>query len=570
MKFIILLLVNAVMCLACVKVKSQQNKTQSFSHEATIYSLQKNILDKKISCEELINNYIDRIKHFNLNTLSNQASLNAIVAINENAIEQARTLDLQFKKSNQLIDTLHCIPVVIKDNINSYDINATSGSLSLLGNQATSDATIVQHMRNAGAIILATTSMDEFASGMSGFSSKSGRIGNAYNPSQNSGGSSGGSAVAVSANFSILGIGTDNSGSIRIPAAFNGIVGLRPTTGLISQNGIFPRGNLDGIAGPMARNATDLAILLDVISREDAKKVNTDNHQQKSRYHSALNKNALQKKRIGIVQRVGDTEPFKDMPSEIKSAFEQATEKMQKSGAVIVPNIIIANYNTERLYNQAGEREDINNYLKSFPSVRQSYKDICESKRSLIFSDTKSCLAYIKNLPNKNSAKHQKALEIFKQNRRTIETILKEQNLDALLLPVSTTGSATYNSKSVGPNELIASNAGLPAITFPISYTQNLGMPIGVELIGKQYDEAKLISIAYGYEQNSFKRIAPRMPAQNAKLIDLNISELNNLYATIGYNIFEELFSKKDFNASKYYQNQNKINQIVQSTIADF
>jgi amidase len=129
------------------------------------------------------------------------------------------------------------------------------------------DAFIVDKIRKAGAITLATRSMDELASGIK--SSRTGRTGNAYDSAQNPGGSSSGLAVSVSANFAMLGVGSDNSGSVRIPAAFNGIVGLRPSTGLISQHGIFPRGNMDGTAGPLARTVSDLASLLDVIAKQD-------------------------------------------------------------------------------------------------------------------------------------------------------------------------------------------------------------------------------------------------------------------------------------------------------------
>src|SRR5580658_3746684 len=222
----------------------------------------------QLTCEQLINHYLERIKQYNLST-AKHAPINAFNEINPTALDQARQLDNHYSQTQKLSGSLHCIPVVLKDNIDTYDATTTSGTLALLGNQPNQDAFLVSQLRKAGAIILAKGGMDELASGFSGISSRSGRIGNAYDPDKNPGGSSGGPAAAVSANFAMIGIGTDNSGSVRIPAAFNGIVGLRPSTGLISQRGIFPAGNLDGTAGPLARNVEDLARLLDVIAQED-------------------------------------------------------------------------------------------------------------------------------------------------------------------------------------------------------------------------------------------------------------------------------------------------------------
>lgn len=230
--------------------------------EATIRSIHTALKKHEITCEQLVNAYIDRIKKYNLSA-SNKPPLNTIARINLNAIDQAKRLDQEFSKG-EFKGSLFCIPVLLKDNIDSYDSVTASGSVAMLNNQPIHDAFLTKKLRNAGAIILGKGTMDEFASGVYGISGAHGKTGNVYDTSKNSGGSSSGSATAVSANFVMVGIGTDNSGSIRIPAAFNGIFGLRPSTGLVSQNGIFPRGNMDGIAGPLARTVEDLAITLDV------------------------------------------------------------------------------------------------------------------------------------------------------------------------------------------------------------------------------------------------------------------------------------------------------------------
>ncbi len=212
-------------------------------------------------------------------------------------------------------------------------------------------------LRKAGAIILAKGAMDEFAWGMMGINSRNGRIGNAYNGNKNPGGSSGGPAAAVSANFALAGIGSDNSGSVRIPASFNGLVSLRPSTGLISQDGIFPMGKIDGVAGPLARTLSDLAVLMDVISTRK---------NQKS-YSAYLNKSGLQNKRIGIVKIVSDIDTFKNMPPEVMKLMQKAYLDMEKQGARFV-EVKLSKFDVNRELNQAGEIQDINNYLISYPA----------------------------------------------------------------------------------------------------------------------------------------------------------------------------------------------------------
>ena len=242
--------------------------------EATIDSIHTAIKNHQITCTQLITAYLNRIKKYNL-SVDKAAPINAFTEINPSVLNEAQYIDDTYAKTKKLVGPLHCIPVLLKDNIDSFDTTSTSGSFALLGNQPTKDAFLVSRLRKAGAIILGKGGMDEFASGMIGISSRSGRIGNAYDSTKNPGGSSGGPAAGVSANFAVIGIGTDNSGSVKIPAAFNGLVGLRPSTGLISQQGIFPMGTLDAAAGPLTRTTKDLAIVLDVIAQPDrADKIN--------------------------------------------------------------------------------------------------------------------------------------------------------------------------------------------------------------------------------------------------------------------------------------------------------
>ncbi|MCL9682591.1 amidase [Legionella maioricensis] len=506
----------------------------------TITSIHNAIQSHQLTCFQLVTLYLERIKKYNL-SVNSSAPINAWSEINPSVLTQAQQLDAYFKKSGQISGPLHCIPVILKDNINSFDTTTTSGSYALLGSQPIHDAFLVEKLRNAGAIILGKGGMDEFAWGMFGISSRNGRIGNAYDPSKNPGGSSGGPAAAVSASFALLGIGTDNSGSVRIPSAFHGLVGLRPSTGLISQHGIFPMGNLDGTAGPITRTTQELAILLDIIAKPDPHDPKTLKTPRVKTYTAFLNMNGLSNKRIGIVHYVSDINTFDKMPAHIAKIMHNAITSMRRLGATII-DVNLPAFNNDRQNNQAGEIQDVNEYLASFPSTRKSFRDICESNRTRNFGSIKNCLQFMKNMASKTSTSYKRALTIFAKNNSYVQKVMDKNHLDALLMPITTQGTATYDGMRVNTwRAPISSNAGLPSININVGYSDETHMPIGVELTGKQFQEGTLIEIAYAYEMHSPERITPSMPEENSVLFNFSIPELNNLFTMLGKNAYEEV-----------------------------
>lgn len=509
----------------------------SFSlEETTINLIHTAINNHELTCEELINLYLKRIKKYNLSAVE-FAPINAFVEINQNVIEQARRLDKIYLNTQRLMGPLHCIPIILKDNIDTYDATTSSGSLALLGNQPNHDAFLVTQLRKAGAIILGKGGMDELAAGMFGISSRTGRIGNVYDTRRNPGGSSGGSAAAVSANFAVIGIGTDNSGSVRIPAAFNGIYGLRPSTGLISQRGIFPSGNLDGTPGPLARTVQDLANVLDVIAKANPADMKTVNIPREKTYAVYLNEDGLIGKRIGIVRKVGNRNVFKEMPDDISQIMKQSLLTLEKSGATIINEVNLSEFDTDRSPNMAGMRQDVDHYLRSYPSVRKNFQDLCDSNRIRVFGEAQKCVKFFALMPIKYGEKYEAALKTFAKNRKYVEQIMKQKKLDALLMPISTVGIATYEPYEVNTwLAPVSSNSGLPAITINLGYHRQ--MPIGVELIGTQFSEGKLIEMAYAYEKKSQPRIKPKMPAENEVLQNLDIPAYNNLITNIGYKTY--------------------------------
>ena len=509
--------------------------------EASITEVQNAIREHQLTCEQLVTAYIERIKKFDL-SVTDAPPINALTEINRSALDDARQKDNLFEKTNTLSGPLHCIPIILKDNIDSFDTTTTAGSYALLGNQPSKDAFLSQKLRDAGAIILGKGGMDEFAWGMMGISSRNGRIGNAYNPNKNPGGSSGGPAAAVSANFAMAGIGSDNSGSVRIPAAFNGLIGLRPSTGLISQSGLFPMGTIDGVAGPITRTVSDLALLLDVIAKADPEDKKTQNIIRPQNYTAYLNKNGLHKKRIGIVSQVGTVDTFRGMPEPIRIIMQKAYAEMQNLGARFI-EIKLIGFDSSREYNQAGEIQDINKYLNSYPATRSNFRDICESNRTRNFGTINECLKFMKKMGKQTAHEIKLANNIILKNKHYVKRIMHEMRLDALLIPISTQGIATYDGATINTwRAPVSSNSGMPSIAFIIGYFQD--MPVGVELIGKQYTEPTLIEMAYAYEQHAPKRQVPKMPKENKQVENMSIAQFNNVINELGKEAYQKVLKR--------------------------
>jgi aspartyl-tRNA(Asn)/glutamyl-tRNA(Gln) amidotransferase subunit A len=521
--------------------------------EATIDTIHAAYKENRVTAEQVAVAYLERIKAYNFD-LSRGAPINAFVSINPSLIEDARRLDEHYKKTGQFVGPLHGIPVVLKDNINSYDTPTTAGSLAMLGSQPVQDAFLAAKLREAGALLLGKTAMDEFADGMFAISSRTGRTGNPYNPNENPGGSSGGSAAAVNAGFAVIGIGTDNSGSIRIPAVFNGLYGLRPSTGLVSQSGIFPRGGLDGVAGPITRSVKDLAIALAVIAQIDLNDVKTQNIPRFNAYASRLT-GGWNGKKIGIVKKVGTLNPYEGTPEHIQQIYQNFFELLQRLGVQLV-DVELPLFNNDRHNNTAGEIEEINAYLQSFPSTRQNFVEICQSNRTRIFGDPEDCLKYIESTAKKNSVYYRDVLKMFAENRTYVTNMMNYHGVDALLMPICRIGVPTYDPEWINTWRMpVSSNSGLPSLALIAGYSAD--MPVGVEFIGKMYQEADLLALAYQIETSAPKRkIPPLTGPGNLFFNRLSISQINNFITLLGYTTFNlELINKPRTLAPEKFRN---------------
>ena len=313
---------------------SNKDSYESFElDEETISSLAEKLRSGQYTSEQLVKLYLQRIDAVD----RKGAKLNSIIELNPDALSIARKMDSEMK-SNTKRGPLHGIPVLIKDNIDTADgMQTTAGSLALAGNIASTDAFIVTKLREAGAVLLGKTNLSEWANfrstkACSGWSSRGGQTKNPYFLDHNPCGSSAGSGVAVSANLCVVSVGTETDDSIVCPASANGIVGLKPTVGLISRSGIIPISQTQDTAGPMARTVADAAILLGVLSGID--KSDSATLESKGKifpdYTRFLDLNALKGKRIGIEKKPQGDNKY------INTLLEEAISLLKKQGATIV------------------------------------------------------------------------------------------------------------------------------------------------------------------------------------------------------------------------------------------
>jgi amidase len=506
----------------------------------SIELLLSDIKKNKTSCTQLITHYIQRIKRYDLDT-TRGAPLNAIININSHAITKARILDKAYKDNKHLVGPLHCVPIVVKDNFDTYDMPSSSGSLALLGSQPIKDAELVARLRQAGAIILAKTAMDEFASGVIGISSRSGRIGNAFAPTQNPGGSSGGSAVAIASGFALVSLGTDNSGSVRIPAIFNGLYGLRPSSNLLPNTGVFPRGNLDGVPGPITKNLNDMETILRVLTG-------------KKTLHTP---NIAKKITLGLVTS------FNQQTIDYKN-YERFLGQIRSLGITIKP-ISINSFNSDRKDNAAGEVMQINDYLALFASTRKNFTDICHSKRTRSFGTLKACLDYAKTNPSPASKTYRNVKAMLVKNRSMVEGKMNKYKLNALIMPISTKGIATYDIDTINTWRYpLSSNSGLPSLAFPIKYNDK-GMPMGIELIGKFNQENTLIAIVQKWSLAFATPHFPTLKKSNHDLNKLNCAQFNNIKTLIGWKTYYHFLIDHDAYKLKAKHFKNLVDKWMQA-----
>jgi Asp-tRNA(Asn)/Glu-tRNA(Gln) amidotransferase A subunit family amidase len=481
-------------------------------HEATIADVHAAMERGTLTSARLVEMYLERIKAFD----KKGPALNAVIAINPDARAIADQLDAEFSRAG-FVGPLHGIPILLKDNVNTKDMPTTGGSTSLEGFVPPTDATIVEKLKAAGGIILAKVNLHEFAVWGETISSLGGQTRNPYDLSRTPGGSSGGTGAGLAANYAMLGIGTDTVNSIRSPASANSIVGIRPTVGLVSRSGIIPYSSVQDTAGPMARTVTDAVKMLNVIVGSDADDPATaaSSGRIEADYTRYLAGGGLKGARIGVLETLfGDGEEHQEVNAIVRGLIERirqggaATVSIQDSAldaAVLASDVSVHLYDF---------KPDLDVYL-STPTFQTPVKSLSEVIASGKFSPGVEAELRKGFELNRDSAEYRERFSNRLKLRDRVLKILTENNLDALIFPHQQRLVVPIGSRQVERNGALGSVTGFPSIAVPAGFSTPdgnapVGVPVGVELLGRPWNEGKLISLAYGIEQAVRCRVPPQ------------------------------------------------------------
>lgn len=492
---------------SCVQNPEKQAAPEDFTsfelNEITISQLQGKMQSGTMSSEQITRKYLDRIEQID----KNGPQLRSVIEVNPDALEIARQLDAE-RKSGKVRGLLHGIPVLIKDNINTGDkMQTTAGSLALVGAPAPNDAIIISKLREAGAVLLGKTNLSEWANfrssrSSSGWSGRGGQVRNPYNIDRSPCGSSSGTGVALSANLCVIGIGTETDGSIVCPSGINGIVGIKPTLGLWSGDGIIPISHSQDTAGPMARSVTDAAILLGALAEKPQD------------FTSELKSDGLKSARIGIAS------DFFGFSKEVDQLMAKVIQSLKDGGATVIEDLKFENREEwgklEWQVLISEFKADLNAYLKTRPGLKvQSLADLIAFNQANADIELKwfgqEIFEDAEKTKGLDDPEYKKALEkVKKMSQKGIEKLMDEHQLDALIAPTngpSWTIDLVNGDHFGGGSSEPAAIAGFPAITVPAGFVHDL--PVGISFFGKAWSEPTLIKLAYSFEQATKHRKSP-------------------------------------------------------------
>jgi amidase len=483
-----------------------------------------------LTAENLVQLCLTRIQSYD----RQGPSLHAVMAINPKAVETARELDAE-RKAKGPRSALHGIPVVLKDNYNTADMPTTGGSVLLEGSVPPGDAFVVKKLRDAGAIILAKVNMSEFAMsgdpfGAIGAAPRSSLGGQSLNPhdlARSPAGSSGGTGVAVAASYAPLGMGTDTGGSIRGPSTANGIVGLKPTHGLLSRSGIIPLALTFDTGGPMARSVSDVAVALGAMTGIDPADAATQKSEGKfsTDYTKDLKIDALKGARIGIARDFLGADPDVDW------VIEASLDAMRKAGATIVdvryPKWLLDSklefFNAILLPEFAAQIKD---YLATIgPEYPKTIQDMIDQTNRFTAPRADGARPNPTRWTVFKREASSGTLEDYRYTsvrdyglplvRAAVEGLFAAEKLDAIVYPTATRRPAllTAPPDTAPPSPTasatnIANLTGFPDLIVPAGFTGD-SLPVGISFFGPAFSEQKLLSLGYSFEQTTHARRRP-------------------------------------------------------------
>ena len=517
MKTRLLFLPLLLLLISCTQTRDSSEFNRLDLEEITVTELQERYESGELTTRQVVQAYLDRIEAVD----RSGPSLNSVLTVNPDALDIAGRLDRERQDGN-VRGPLHGIPILLKDNINTADMPTTAGSMFLEGSIPPNDAFITSRLREAGAVILGKTNLSEWANFHSSFSSSGwsalgGQVHNPYEVSRNPCGSSAGSGVAASANFTTLAIGTETNGSIVCPSNANGVVGMKPTVGLWSRSGIIPISYTTDSAGPMTRTVRDAAILLGALAgpdNSDQLSVEAARHVQED-YTKYLDADGLEGKRIGFY-----TAP-RGNHFRVDTLMNETIRTLESLGATVIEidDITEENIGGDAFQVLLNEFKDgLNEYLVSLnnDAIISSMEQMAEQIKNSVTATERfdrNLILMAAEAEGTDSEEYRNARDRMLRVSREegIDRVMDENNLDALVSP---TGSPAWKTDLIlGDNFSLSSSspsarAGYPIISLPMGNID--GMPVGVSFFGRAWSEPLLLEIAYAFEQNTDHRLVPQ------------------------------------------------------------
>lgn len=495
-------------CLLLLSMPTRQSPAQRQAppvrvevHEASIRELQAAMTAGRTTAVALVDAYLARIAAYD----RAGPRINAMIRLAPGARKQAAVLDRE-RREGRVRGIWHGIPVILKDNFETADLPVTGGSAALATIRPTRDGFLVKRLRDAGAIVIGIANMQELAFGFENASGLGGQTLNPYDLRRCPGGSSGGTGAAIAASFAAIGWGTDTCGSTRVPAAFNNLVGLRPTQGLVSRDGILPLTVNGDIAGPMARTMTDLAIGLDISVGADGADTSTNvlRNRPLPRFVDSLGAVPLRGARIGIFLPY-----FRDAHPDVASTVREAIRAMQQQGAeVLEVNVPLDTFaaNTSLVF--AEMRVAVDAWLARVPGA--PVRTLAELVATgLHHESADGRIRPAAAITRDDAATRSRSVNARRVAlRNAILGVMDSLRLDALVYPTTRQLPALIGEVPASISCALAAHSGFPALAMPAGFT-SAGVPVGLELMGRPFSDARLVSLGFAFEQSDSRRKPP-------------------------------------------------------------
>jgi amidase len=487
--------------------------------ETTIADVHAAMRAGTLTCHALVQAYLNRIEAYD----KKGPAINAITVVNSQALAIADSLDKRFGASRQLVGPLHCVPMIVKDNFQTIGLQTAAGNLALKGYAPATDAFQVKRVKAAGAIVLAKSNMAEFAfspyetvnSVLPGYTK------NPYALDRVTAGSSGGTAAAVAADLGEVGLGTDTGNSIRGPSAHNALVGIRSTMGLTSRAGIAPLSLFADIAGPMARTVADAVAVFQVVAGYDPDDPATEAVKGRDvpNYSASLVRDGLKGARIGVLRQAYER-PTLD--SEVTRVFAKAIDDLRRAGATVIDTVLVPELDSITRSN----RQPCNPFKAEFNAwlgqqgANVPVKSLDEIVRSGRYHPAiqarLEAAARVEQSPDSlpGCQARQRVREAL---RAAVTRMMDSQRLDAVIYPTWSNVPrliGDLNTPAGDNSQVFSPTTGMPTITVPMGYTRNNTLPAGMSVLGRAFDEPRLIKIVYGYEQaTKWRKQPPTAPS---------------------------------------------------------